>query len=57
MKNFLLICLSFVVVTANYSQTGNSEAEAKDPGRFLSRGTYEGDYSSAIFTNKNLSVK
>ena len=56
MKNFLLICLSFVVVTANYSQTGNSEAEAKDPGRFLSRGTYEGDYSSAIFTNKNLSV-
>jgi hypothetical protein len=56
MKNILLLVLSFVTLNTIYSQSGNSEAEAKDPGRFSSKSSFAGDYSNAVFFNNNLSL-
>ncbi len=56
MKFFVIFSVFFLSLSAVYSQSGNAEAEAKDPGRFSSRSTFEGDYSSAVFVNNNLSL-
>lgn len=56
MKYFIVFLMFFSCSAAVYSQYGNSEAEARVPVTFPSKGTFEGDYTSAIFMNKNLSV-
>lgn len=56
MKNIFLLFLSFIIINTVNSQPGNSEAEAKDPGRFSSRSTFEGEYPDAIFINNDLSL-
>ena len=56
MKNFLIFFISFVIVAAVYSQHGDSEAEATNPGTFSPGTSFQGDYSNAVFTNMNLSL-
>lgn len=56
MKFFVIFSMYFLSLSAVYSQSGNAEAEAKDPGKFSSRSTFEGDYYSAVFVNNNLSL-
>lgn len=56
MKNLLIFFISIVIIADVYSQSGDAEAEAKNPLTSTTGTSFQGDYSSAVFTNMNLSI-
>ncbi|HAX48164.1 MAG TPA: T9SS type A sorting domain-containing protein [Ignavibacteria bacterium] len=56
MKFLLVFSVFLITFSQTFSQHGNSEAEAMDPGKFVNKNSFEGDYNNSVFVNLNLSL-